>query len=32
VALVLATLIALHFAATFKHLFSDNGVFRRMVP
>jgi cytochrome b561 len=31
-ALVLATLIALHFAAAFKHLFSDNGVFRRMVP
>ena len=32
VALVLATLIALHVVAAFKHLFSDSGVFRRMVP
>jgi hypothetical protein len=32
VASVLVVLIALHVLAAFKHLFSGNGVFRRMVP
>jgi len=29
---VLATLITLHILAAFKHMFSDSGVFRRMMP
>jgi cytochrome b561 len=32
VAVVLAALIGLHIVAAFKHLFSGNSVFRRMVP
>ncbi len=31
-ALLLAALITLHIVAAFKHLFSDSGVFRRMMP